>query len=294
MKKYFMFLFTCNVMLLHAQYDDPYQYYPLAKGNYWYYSAGPDYYYSEKVYADSTDGVGNSFFWMYDRSNYPNFPPTYMLDTNYNLDGGSTILLRLNASLGEKWWIVTGADGDTTIGKYGELSTISDGYYLGVGTRLKKYTFYNRVKQGNEYHDYYDHIETFAYGIGKVYVDNDSNYPYVLIGAIIDGKTIGNPVGVEETAFYELPGNFELFQNYPNPFNPNTTIKFQLPISGNVKLSIFNMLGEKVVDFLDAYLNEGIHQIAVDFSKYHLSSGAYLYVINYKNQKMHKKMLYLK
>ena len=43
-----------------------------------------------------------------------------------------------------------------------------------------------------------------------------------------------------------LPKQFVLSQNHPNPFNPSTTIKFQLPVDANVKIELFNSIGQKV------------------------------------------------
>jgi hypothetical protein len=72
-----------------------------------------------------------------------------------------------------------------------------------------------------------------------------------------------------------IPEKFALFQNYPNPFNPNTTIKFNLPQAGRVQLTIYNVLGERVVELLDKQLEAGSHAIAFDASR--LASGIYFY-----------------
>jgi len=293
-----IYLLLLNVLVLYAQYDDPYQYYPMATGNYWYYSSGPGYYYSEKIYADSTDNTGNRFFWISTR--YTGDKPIYGIDTTYffilkpTSNSKSRYYYKLDAEIGDWWWVWRGDSSDTTIGTWCEVSDIYDGYYLGVETRFKVYAFNIRTRENNEYHDYWDHNVILAYGIGRVYQDNDANYPYNLLGAIIDGKVIGNPVSIEENLAEELPNNFELYQNYPNPFNPSTTIKFQLPTSGNVKLSLFNMLGEKITDLLDGYKIAGTYQLQIDLSKYQLSTGIYLYLINYNNQRICKKMMYLK
>ncbi len=76
--------------------------------------------------------------------------------------------------------------------------------------------------------------------------------------------------------------DFELYQNYPNPFNPSTIIKFNLPKEGKVKLAVFNILGEQVVELIDAEMQEGIHEI--NFNGANLASGVYVYRLDIANQ----------
>jgi len=69
-----------------------------------------------------------------------------------------------------------------------------------------------------------------------------------------------------------LPNEIKLTA-YPNPFNPATTISFSLVKSSNVNLSVYNLLGEKVSELVNANLNVGNH--SVDFTGNDLSSGIY-------------------
>jgi N-acetylneuraminic acid mutarotase len=71
------------------------------------------------------------------------------------------------------------------------------------------------------------------------------------------------------------PMKYELSQNYPNPFNPTTTIQFSLPESGNVKLILYNTLGQEVRVIVDEYKESGTHIINFDASG--LNSGIYVY-----------------
>ncbi len=89
-----------------------------------------------------------------------------------------------------------------------------------------------------------------------------------------------------------IPENNSLSNNYPNPFNPSTTIRFGLPEKSNVKLTIYNSLGEEVSSLLDKELIEGYHE--VEFNALDLASGVYFYSIQAGEFKSVKKMLLLK
>jgi hypothetical protein len=75
----------------------------------------------------------------------------------------------------------------------------------------------------------------------------------------------------------ETPRHFGLSQNYPNPFNPKTTIAFQLPISSNVRLSVFDLLGREVAVLVDERMEAGNHQAVWDGGR--AASGFYIYRI---------------
>jgi len=88
------------------------------------------------------------------------------------------------------------------------------------------------------------------------------------------------------------PGSFYLAQNYPNPFNPTTTIRFSLPESGNIKLEIFNLLGEKVHSLVNEFYNAGVYEIEFNAGK--LPSGIYFYQLWAGNLRSTKKLTLLK
>ncbi|MBN2708593.1 MAG: T9SS type A sorting domain-containing protein [Calditrichaceae bacterium] len=72
------------------------------------------------------------------------------------------------------------------------------------------------------------------------------------------------------------PGEFALRQNYPNPFNPVCTISFNIPVSENVTLEVYNTLGQKVATILkNKSLRAGAH--VYKFNGSNLSSGVYFY-----------------
>ncbi|MDZ7763126.1 MAG: hypothetical protein U5K00_01685 [Melioribacteraceae bacterium] len=57
----------------------------------------------------------------------------------------------------------------------------------------------------------------------------------------------------------EIISDYRLYQNYPNPFNPSTTIKYSIADFSQVKLNIYNSLGERLADLIDQYQNPGTY-----------------------------------
>jgi hypothetical protein len=90
----------------------------------------------------------------------------------------------------------------------------------------------------------------------------------------------------------DLPTEFALSQNYPNPFNPATRISFSLPEAADVKLEVFNVLGQNVAVPIDGFLEAGEHSVVWDASEF--SSGVYLYRLVSGNHAETRKMLLLK
>jgi hypothetical protein len=95
----------------------------------------------------------------------------------------------------------------------------------------------------------------------------------------------------------EVPDDFFLSANYPNPFNPMTTIRFGLPSAGQVRLSVFNVLGQKVIDLVDGEMLAGVHEVIWDGRNEDgqaVSSGLYFYRLETAGFSQSRKMLLIK
>jgi hypothetical protein len=109
-----------------------------------------------------------------------------------------------------------------------------------------------------------------------------------------------NPLTLPEGAITSdenvlVPEQYILYQNYPNPFNPTTNIQFDLPVSSNVTLKIYNMLGQEVATLLDdEAFDAGKQEVSFNASDY--ASGVYFYrlVVNGGEFQTIKKMVLVK
>lgn len=90
----------------------------------------------------------------------------------------------------------------------------------------------------------------------------------------------------------ELPESFQLSQNYPNPFNPATTIHYDIPKAGHVKLQIFDISGRLIETLVDEYKTAGSYSHIWNSS--HISSGIYLYRLQADELTFVKKCVKLK
>ncbi len=90
----------------------------------------------------------------------------------------------------------------------------------------------------------------------------------------------------------ETPSDFSLEQNYPNPFNPTTTINFNIPSDQQVKINIYNSIGQLVTELVNKEYSAGNH--AVEFNAANLPSGVYIYRMEAKSFTATHKMVLMK
>ena len=91
-----------------------------------------------------------------------------------------------------------------------------------------------------------------------------------------------------------LPAGYALSDNYPNPFNPATSISFSLPTNGEVKLAVYNMLGQQVTTLANGEFEAGTYQVTwdgTDNTGDKVASGIYLYRLETSQFTSTKKMM---
>jgi hypothetical protein len=98
--------------------------------------------------------------------------------------------------------------------------------------------------------------------------------------------------GVAEPIAADVPAGYSLFQNYPNPFNPATSIRYNLPVSGETKLVVYDLLGREVAMLVDEIRPAGMHTVHFDGAR--LGSGIYYAVLTAGGQRIVRSMVLLK
>ena len=135
---------------------------------------------------------------------------------------------------------------------------VNIGFVNGYGNSNspKNYSFRDKTSNG-----------TFSYRLKQI--DTDGSYQY------------SDPITVEVKA---KPMKYDL-ANYPNPFNPETKIQFELPQASRVNLTVYNIIGEKVVTLADENMEAGVYQRTFSSNSYYgqLSSGIYFYKLTTDN-----------
>lgn len=119
--------------------------------------------------------------------------------------------------------------------------------------------------------DYYDIITAYTVGRGTDNINSITEARQNVVYAIrAYNSNFGQfPVGVDDKE--TVINDFRLYQNYPNPFNPVTVISYQLPVSSQVSLKVYNILGSEVANLVNEEKPAGSYEIEFNASSF--SSG---------------------
>jgi exo-beta-1,3-glucanase (GH17 family) len=213
-------------------------------------------------------------YWQFPINNWGQYP-------GYKIDKNKKVIFEFyarGANGGEQGEFKTGGIHDITLPYFDSYQIQTTGV-ITLDNKWKKYTF-----------------DLTGQDLGNIiggfcWVTNDIQNP--------NGCTIY----LDEIAFRDanvtnivtkqpIPYIFSLEQNYPNPFNPTSTIKYQIPISGLVKLTVFDILGRKVADLINEDKSPGIYEVKFDGSN--LSSGIYFYKLTIGAYSQTKKLVLIK
>jgi len=199
---------------------------------------------------------------------------------------------------------VTADDGDCFINTTNNIGVYITGYSTDPIQTDVWYRLAIAVDLGHSY-DYYLDGKLFHNGGAQVFDDRFALDNQILFLGDNDGDD--DPIDVAQIAIYDraltadeiaqmggvsgtstaveapsqmVPNSFSLENAYPNPFNPVTNIRFALPVSANVKLTVYNLQGAEVATLINGNLEAGSHQVQWNTTNNlngSVSSGVYFY-----------------
>lgn len=123
------------------------------------------------------------------------------------------------------------------------------------------------------------------------FVSQDVGYCVGFNGTIIKTTSGGEPIGIKSFSLV-IPKKYSLSQNYPNPFNPVTNIAFDIPKNSNVKLIVYDLLGQEITVLINEEMKPGSYNVDWDASAY--PSGVYFYKLIAGDYTESKKMVLVK
>jgi|WetSurMetagenome_2_1015567.scaffolds.fasta_scaffold59404_2 hypothetical protein len=273
---------------------------PLHIGNYWQYKIAVDsgfnnedttYYASRMVLGDSLMTNGKVYKIVYDTRYNSLIPYKY-----FRIDSITGCVYDYDWYFNEEYLIdsLKMMTGDIIINGEGsvlECTNVDTVELFGV-SRIRKHFTLNVIP------DYYEN--EYSEGLGETYRFDHIEY---IVGtnitseityAKINGVEFGQLVSVEKN--YANINSFSLSQNYPNPFNPSTVMSYQLPVSSNVTLTVYDVLGNEIATLVNEEKPAGKYEVefSPESSIKHPVSGIYFYQLKTGSFVQTKKMLMIK
>jgi hypothetical protein len=136
-------------------------------------------------------------------------------------------------------------------------------------------------------------VTGYSYAWTDANLTNGREYAYDLVSVGMDGtrENVG-AVSATPTVNAATVTEYALHQNYPNPFNPETSIMFDVMEATDVKLTVFNPLGQTVATLVNGAMESGRHTVTFDGSRY--TSGLYYYRLEAGDFTAIRKMILMK
>lgn len=296
---FIVLLLLTTVQLLSGQ-DERYSFhYPLNPGDFWEYIFHGAFIHTRRVVGDTLLPDSTRYMsieetlysWtdmVYER--VVDSSEVRLWDFNYPRD--EFTILKLDLKVGDTWpWV-----------QYGKVDSIYYYQVVAMGdttvfSKKRKYamieSFY--LPDSVEFSGYSDYILVDSIGI---YREGWHGGYYSLQGAIIDNEQYGLITSVQSPR-NQIDSMDDLsVQNFPNPFNNSTTLEYRLKQSANVRIVIYNVLGERIQTLVDEYHSEGVQRVTWSGNHelgFSVASGTYIAVVEIDGLAyIRKKMLLLK
>lgn len=280
----------------------------------WTLSYGPGY--LSNVWLVKTDSLGNQewhrFFggldWDEGYSVQQTCDGGYIIagETESFGEGLYDLLLIKTDSLGYEEWMKTfggaGRDYGRSVQQTSDGGYIITGYTRSYGAGDDDVWLIKTDMNGNE-----EWSQTYGGTSSDVgyWVEQTSDGGYIITGHTLSYgagshdlwliKTAAYPPTISETQ--PIITDYKLFQNHPNPFNPSTTIRYALPMDSEVKLVIYNVLGQKVRTLVNEPMKAGYHHVMWDGLNDAgdvVAPGIYIYLFETGDFRKVQKMILLK
>jgi hypothetical protein len=158
--------------------------------------------------------------------------------------------------------------------------------------------YQSNVADGNPDSDYLElGIDMLESGLGLVYSSAEF-YSESLHGAIIDSVKYGNIiVNIEDNPNIENTNYPTITSLYPNPFNSTLSVKYVLPKTAQINISIYNLTGQCILTLINEHKPPGYYQIywnGKDNTGNYVSSGLYFIIIKNENFQATHKVIFIK
>jgi hypothetical protein len=247
----------------------------LAASSNYVYAAVPS---GAGIYRSSNSGVS----WMVSLQSTVDYVEVAAID-NFAFAGSFFAGARYSSNYGGTWFASGGFPPDASIFA---LGPVDNGMIL-AGTDLGPTWVYASFNSGVSYSPYSEGlgqrapVEAFAVNDSFLFAGTDYNGVWRRL----------RPGLVGITEYPNIANGFYLEQNYPNPFNPTTVISWQLAVGGPVKLTVYNLAGQKISVLVDEKQSAGHHSI--EWNANVLPSGVYFYRLDVGGFTSTKKMILL-
>ncbi len=121
---------------------------------------------------------------------------------------------------------------------------------------------------------------------------NQDGASLIMMAIQDDGSVHEVQMATSSDEMADVPDQVELSQNYPNPFNPATTIEYAVPEESDVRLEVYNILGERVTVLVDETVQAGTHEATFDATD--MASGVYIYRLQAGDETFTRQMTFVK